>query len=122
MEHREDSSGRPRPMRILLKPRLQSQDQKRASERTSTHRSVSARLEGQDEPTEVPLVNVSPTGLQLSAGESVEPGTRLVIEALPGRDLGAIVRWSREESGDFLVGAEWETPLSFDDVWKIRTG
>lgn len=121
MEHREDSSGQPRPVRILLQPRVLSPDQKRRAERTSTQRIVAAEVVGAGEKTEVPLVNVSPTGLQLCVGGPVAPGTALDVEALPGKVLRATVRWSREEEGDYQVGAEWESPLTPDEVWKIRS-
>jgi hypothetical protein len=73
------------------------------------------------ERTEVPLVNLSPTGLQLCLGGPVAPGTSLAVEALPGKLLLATVRWSREEDGDYQVGAEWDSPLTPDEVWKIRS-
>lgn len=122
MDQRQDSSGSPRPVRILLKPRVRSQDQKRASERTSTMRSIPVRMDGSEQRTNVPLVNISPTGLQISVGEHVETGTRIIIEVLPQQERTATIRWSREDDGDYLLGAEWDTPLTFDDVWKIRSG
>lgn len=122
MENREDASSRPSPARILLQPRILSRDQKRSAERTTTHRTVSARLDGQSNWTEVPLINVSATGLQLCVGESVETESPLWVRVLPGRELEATVRWSRAEDGDWIIGAEWTTPLNIDDVWKTRVG
>ena len=96
-------------------------DQKRSAERTTTHRNVVASFEGEDEGVEVPLVNLSATGLQLSVGEPVEVGAILRIEVLPERTIKAVTRWSREDDLDFLLGAEWLDPLTVEDVWKIRS-
>lgn len=120
-EHQPHSSGHPRPSRILLRPRVVSGNQKRASERTSTVRTVLARLESQDRPIEVPLMNISPTGLQISTGRPVEVNESLYVEVLPGRILKATTKWAREDDGNYLIGAEWETAIPFDDVWRIRT-
>ena len=120
-EPRPDSSGHPRPARILLRPRVVSGDQKRASERTTTVRTVLARLEGQDRPIEVPLMNISPTGLQISTGREVEVNDAMFVEVLPGRILKAVTKWAREDDGNYLIGAEWEAAISFDEVWRIRS-
>jgi len=120
-EHQPHASGHPRPSRILLRPRVVSENQKRASERTSTVRTVLARLEGQDRPIEVPLMNISPTGLQISTGRPLDVNDSLYVEVLPGRILKATIKWSREDDGNYLIGAEWEAAIPFDDVWRIRT-
>lgn len=119
--HRPDTSGRFRPSRLLLKPKQVGDEQKRASERTTTTRTVRARVEGQEPSVEVPLINISPTGLQLSVGQDVDPETTLLIEVAAGKSLRAMVRWCREDGENRLLGAEWETPITFDEVWKIRS-
>ncbi len=118
---RTDVSDRPRPARLLLKPRVQSSDQKRGSERTSTHRTVLARVDGQEKATEVPLLDLSPTGLKISAGQGLDADTTLLVEVSPGRTLKASVKWSRAEEENYHIGAEWHDRLSIDDVWKIRS-
>lgn len=120
-DHRPDHSEHMRPTRLLLRPRMLSEGQKRISERTATVRTVLARVEGQDKSIEVPLTNISPTGLQIAAGDAIDPDSILLVEVLPGRVLKAVARWARKESGNVLIGAEWEYPLSFDEVWKIRS-
>ena len=81
-----------------------------------------ARLEGQSDSPEVPLINISTTGLQISAGQAVESGLPLYVEVMPGEILTATIRWSRQDGEDFLVGAEWSEPISFEQVWRIRSG
>jgi hypothetical protein len=106
---------------LLLKPKVQGSDQKRGSERTSTHRTVLARVEGQEKSTEVPLLDLSPTGLKISAGQGLDAETTLFVEVSPGRTLKASVKWSRADEENFHIGAEWHDRLSIDDVWKIRS-
>jgi hypothetical protein len=65
-------------------------------------------------------MNISPTGLQISTGREVDVNSSLFVEVLPGRILKANTKWSREDDGNYLIGAEWETPISFDEVWRIR--
>lgn len=120
MTHRQDEPNpRIQPTRILLRPRSTSGEQKRGFDRTSTSREVSAWADGA-EPAVARLVNVSPTGVQVTLDHSLLDGARIEIEALPDRLLPAVVRWTREQDGQVVVGAEWTTPLPIDDVWKIR--
>lgn len=81
---------------------------------------MTARIDDSDVAVEIPLVDVSPTGLRLIVGEPLEEGTVLVIDVLPGMALHAVARWSRDDEGDFLLGAEWQSPIDPDLVWKIR--
>ncbi|MBY0588664.1 PilZ domain-containing protein [bacterium] len=118
---RTDSSGRSRPARLLLKPRVSSPDQKRTSDRTTTHRTVLARVEGQEKQTEVPLLDLSPTGLKITAGQELDQEAVLIVEVAPGRILQAAVKWCKAADDNFHIGAEWTERISIDDVWKIRS-
>jgi DNA-binding transcriptional regulator YdaS (Cro superfamily) len=122
MDEREDGtqkSNNLQPARLLLRPNHIDDEQKRQADRTGARREVAVRLAG-GASAMARLVNVSPTGLQLSLTCDVAPGTALEVETLPGEMLGAVVRWSRKEKTHHLIGAEWHEPLPFDHVWKIR--
>jgi hypothetical protein len=69
----------------------------------------------------VPLLDLSPTGLKISAGQELDLETVLLVDVLPGQTLRARVKWCRPEDENFLIGAEWESPITFDEVWKIRS-
>jgi hypothetical protein len=82
---------------------------------------VVARVDGQEKATEVPLLDLSPTGFKIAAGEELEEESVLLVEVAPGQTLRASVKWCRPAQGNFHIGAEWNDRLSIDDVWKIRS-
>jgi hypothetical protein len=120
----DGSQSSRKPPRILLRPRPNGDEQKRAFDRTSTHREVPLHAASTDDWTDARLVNISPAGLQLAAPQSVEIDALVdvEVEVFPGRVLTAVVRWVKTDpDGGYLLGAEWREPLPVDDVWKIRT-
>jgi hypothetical protein len=123
-ERKHDSQPERRPARILLRPRVVDDGQKRAADRTSTRREVAVQFGGESLTSTCRLQNVSPTGLQLSLDRLLEEGTELSVEVLPTKTLAAVVRWARpadNQNDGFVIGAEWQTPLHYDDVWLVRS-
>jgi hypothetical protein len=78
-------------------------------------------VEGQSGQIEVPLLDLSPTGLKIAAGQELDNAAVLLVEVAPGRVLNAHVKWCRPVEGNFHIGAEWSQRISIDDVWKIRS-
>jgi hypothetical protein len=121
MTHRQDDpKPAHQPTRILLRPRNSNPEQKRGFDRTTTNREVHARLEDAAEPVNARLLNISPTGLQLAVDQVLANGASIEVDALPDRMLLAIVKWSKQMEDHVVLGAEWDAPISIDDVWKVR--
>lgn len=121
MTHRQDEpSPVHQPTRILLRPRHQGPEQKRAFDRTSTQREVRARVEDSGEALSAKLLNISPSGLQLALPCAFSEGAHLEVEALPERLLSAVVKWSKPAEDHFVIGAEWDEPITIEEVWQVR--
>ena len=114
--HSEDEH---RPARILFRPQDVGGDQKRHFDRTSTRRSIPVYLSG-DVRSLVPLVNLSPSGLQIALPRELPVGTTFEVETVPGERTTAVVVWCKARKEDWLVGGEWEQALSYEEVWRIR--
>ena len=109
----------------MLRPRVSSAGQRRASDRAKASGSVNVTIPPIPDRVEGKLTNLSRTGFQLAVEAGACPSLReestLQISLTDQIDVEGQVKWLQKDKRMLVVGGEWTDPLSFEKVWEIRS-